>query len=91
MSDSLSDRVKALGDIQTRARAKKRKQNRQAMPLTASFVDQLTEVFGSVRALSATENGKMMGKPLSDAGYTDVDKILRLDDMSKARRAKNRG
>lgn len=62
----------------------RREQNRAAFPGVAEIVDTLTEAFGPVRVLHATENGREIGKPQPFDG-TDVDKLVRLDDAMKQR------
>jgi len=56
------------------------------MPDGASLVDSMTTVFGPVKVKRIKANGLDMGKPIPFEG-TDVDKLIRLDDMSKKRRA----
>ena len=62
----------------------RREQNRAAFPDVAEGVDRLSAVFGRVRVLYATENGREIGKPQPFDGI-DVDHVIRLDDAMKKR------
>ena len=53
------------------------------------MVDELTAVFGPVKVRWCEEAGKAMGKPLPFDG-TDIDKLIRLDDMDAKRRGVGR-
>lgn len=64
----------------------RREQNRADFPGVAEIVDTLTEAFGPVRVLHATENGREIGKPQPFDG-TDVDKLIRLSESDAKRGA----
>jgi len=63
----------------------KRERNRREFPGVTSIVDQFTVVFGSVKVLHATENGKEIGKAPTFDGL-DVDQLLRLDNWRSNRK-----
>lgn len=64
----------------------KREQIRIDFPGCTSIIDQFRAVFGDgVKAKYFEENGKTMGKQIPFDG-TDVDKLIRLDEMDAKRR-----
>jgi hypothetical protein len=64
----------------------KREQIRSDFPNCTSIIDQFRAVFGEgVKAKYFEEDGKTMGKPQPFDG-TDVDKLIRLDEMDAKRR-----
>ena len=63
-----------------------REQIRQDFPGCTSIIDDFRAVFGAgVKPLYFSEAGKTMGKEQVLEG-TDVDKLIRLDDMDAKRR-----
>lgn len=67
-----------------------RDQIRRDFPGCTSVIDDFRAVFGpGVKPLYFEENGKTMGKQQSFDG-TDVDKLIRLDDMDTKRRSKSK-
>jgi len=72
-----------------RAKAEARAQrNRDQFPGVSAIVDELRTAFGAdqVKVRWARESGREVGRPIPFEG-TDVDKLIRLDDMSKKRRS----
>ena len=66
-----------------------RDQIRRDFPGCAAITEQLRAVFGpGVKPLYFSEDGKTMGKQQAFDG-TDVDQLIRLDDMD-AKRARKR-
>ena len=66
-----------------------REQIRRDFPSCAAITEQLRAVFGpGVKPLYFSEAGKTMGKQQAFDG-TDVDQLIRLDDMD-AKRARKR-
>jgi hypothetical protein len=64
-------------------------QIRAKFPGCTSIIDDFRALFGpGVKPLYFSENGKTMGKDQEFEG-TDVDKLIRLDDMD-AKRARKR-
>lgn len=64
----------------------RREQIRIDFPGCTSIIDQFRAVFGDgVKAKYFEEDGKTMGKPQPFDG-TDIDKLIRLDDMDAKRR-----
>lgn len=71
-----------------RAHAEARAQrNRDQFPGVTAIVDEFRAAFGAdqVKVRWACENGREIGKPIPFEG-TDVDKLIRLDDMDAKRR-----
>jgi len=66
------------------AQESKSRDNRERMPDGARLIDSITRVFGAVKVKWIKSNGLEMGRRPPFEG-TDVDKIIRLDDMRKRR------
>ena len=83
----MSDIVEMLRADRAKAEARARR-NRDQFPGVTAIVDELRSAFGAdqVKVRWASENGREVGKPIPFEG-TDVDKLIRLDDMSKKRRS----
>ena len=65
-----------------------REQIRRDFPSCAAMTEQLRAVFGpGVKPLYFSEEGKTMGKQQAFDG-TDVDQLIRLDDMDAKRSRK---
>lgn len=69
------------------AQESKSQNNRDRMPDGAKLIDSITRVFGAVKVKWIRANGLEMGRRPPFEG-TDVDKIIRLDDMRKKRGGK---
>jgi len=81
----MPDIVEMLRVDRAQAEAKAQR-NRDQFPGVTAIVDELRSAFGAdqVKVRWACEDGREVGKPISFEG-TDVDKIIRLDDMRKRR------
>jgi hypothetical protein len=68
----------------------RREQIRHDFPGNTANIDDFRAVFGDgVKAKYFEEDGKTMGKPQPFEG-TDIDKLIRLDDMDAKRRRAGR-
>ena len=84
-----------MNDVVQMIRGDMTRQQQQVNQIRADFpaatdgIDKLRAVFGpGVKAKWISENGKTMGKPQEFIG-TDINQLIRLDDMNTKRRARN--
>lgn len=82
--------MSSLAATQVAKGHERREQIRRDFPGCTSIIDDFRAVFGpGVKPLYFSENGKTMGKQQPFEG-TDVDKLIRLDDMDTKRRSKSK-
>ena len=81
--------LKTLANTQVSKKQAVADQIRADFPDATDGIDKIRAVFGpGVKAKWIRENGKTMGSPQEFIG-TDINQLIRLDDMDTKRRARN--
>jgi hypothetical protein len=72
----MTDDILSMLAVSKVSKAEQTKKNREDFPFAAEFTDLLRSAGFSGKIKYTCENGKSLGKPLPETGWTDVDKLL---------------